>query len=147
MLKLRWTSLFAAAFLATAVAADPKIIEPLEAIEQFGGFAVSDGSSYFSFSKDGSFESGPIRSSGRTMSGRWAKGTNGRLVATAKLGWENGFQPAAAQYRRVVFHVSYLTKRAVPIALESGKPAEIFDSYFFIDEMTSIPTPPEEIKK
>lgn len=128
------------------VAAADTLIPPLQAIEEFGGISISDGSSYFSFSKDGSFQSGPLGLSGRTMRGRWTKDADGRLVATVKLGWINGYF-SDDQYRRVVFFISHLTKRTVPLKPDFGTSAEVFDSYLFIDGMTVIPKPPEEIPK
>ena len=150
MARSPWASFFAAYCIATAaaMAAEPVLYEPYEAIEKFGGFAVSDGSSYFSFSKDGTFISGPMRGeSGRTMTGRWAKAKDHRfLIATVKLGWDNGFQPAQPEYRRVAFLVSYLRKSPKPTTPMHERSIEIFDSYFLIDEMTIIPQPPEEPK-
>ena len=144
MLKTLLFLFFSAASLVAA--ADDTLIPPLKAIEQFGGIAISDGSSYFRFSKDGSFESGPIGISGRTMKGHWTKNSDGFFVATARLGWVNGIS-SGDQYRRIVFHISHVTKRAVPLKPGFGTSAEIFDSYFLIDEMVSIPKPAEEIPK
>jgi hypothetical protein len=118
------------------------------AIEQFGGISICDGSSFFTFSKDGSFESGPLGMSGRTMKGHWTKDADGHLVATARLGWINGAS-SGDQYRRIVFFISHVSKRK-----EEGDkirhgfaPSTLFDSYFFIEEMMSIPKPREEIPK
>jgi hypothetical protein len=125
-------------------------IPPLQAIQEFGGTSVSDGSSYYTFSKGGSFDSGPLTASGRTMKGRWVKDADGRLVATARLGWINGLS-SGDQYRHIVFYVSNVSKRAEPAtpAVMPGfsTSAEFFDSYFYIDEMTPIPKPSEEVAK
>lgn len=139
-------TLFILLFSVLVATAGDTLIPPLKAIEEFGGIAVSDGSSYYTFSKDGSFESGPLGMSGRTMSGRWVKDADGRLIATASLGWVNGIS-SGDQYRRIVFFISHVSKRTEPAKPRFGTTAELFDSYFFIDEMTPIPKPPEAIPK
>ena len=133
----------ASSFVATAA---DTLIAPLQAIEQFGSVAIADGSSYFEFSKDGSFHSGPLGMSGRTMKGYWTKDADGHLVATVRLGWINGFPPEN-EYRRIVFFISHVTKRAVPLKPDFDPSTEIFDSYFFIDGMTTIPKPEKDIPK
>ena len=139
-------TLFVLLLSALAANASETLIPPLKAIQDFGGIAVGDGSSYYTFSKDGSFESGPLGMSGRTMTGRWAKDSDGRLIATVRLGWVNGLS-SGDQYRRIVFFISHVSRRAEPAKPRFGTSAELFDSYFFIDEMTPIPKPAEEISK
>jgi len=128
------------------VLADDTLIPPLKAIEQFGSISVSDGSSYYMFAKDGSFQSGPLGQSGRTMTGRWSKDADGRLVATAKLGWINGIS-SKDQYRRIVFFISHVSNRAVEPNPNPFFHRVPFDSYFFIDEMTVIPKPEKDFPK
>ena len=141
--RIMLKSFFLLLFSVLVATASDTLIPPLKAIQEFGGISISDGSSYYTFSKDGSFESGPLRLSGRTMNGRWVKDANGRLIATVRLGWVNGLS-AGDQYRRIVFFISHVSKRAQPPKLRFGFPAELFDSFFFIDEMKSIPKPREK---
>ena len=123
------------------VLATDLMLSPIEAIERFGSFTVSDGSSYFTFLKGGSFDSGPIEESRRAMKGRWAKDDN-LLVATVKLGWVNGIT-SGNDYRRMVFYIPSVSRTEPPkfTAPVIGKHMEIFAGYFIIDEMTKIPKP------
>src|SRR4051812_7551727 len=59
---------------------------PLKAIEQFGSISITDGSSFFTFSKDGAFRSGPLGKSGREFEGHWTA-NDGKITVIAKLGW------------------------------------------------------------
>ena len=126
-----------------ATAADT-VIAPLQAIEQFGAITIGDGSSFFKFSNDGTFESGPLDQSGRTMKGYWTKGTNGRLVVTARLGWINGLS-SRDQYRRIIFYIAHVSKAAERPNTPMWRRTPEFDSYFFIDEMTAVPKPEKAI--
>jgi hypothetical protein len=128
-----------------AAANDP-FIPPLRQIEQSGSICVGDGSSYFMFAKDGTFQSGPLGMSGRTMTGRWTHDDDGRFVVTAKLGWMNGIIPAD-QYRRIVFHIYYVTKRTNELKVPFLSSTEVSDSYFLIEEMTIIPKPERDFQK
>ena len=115
-------------------------IPPLKQIEQFGSICIGDGSSYFMFAKDGSFKSGPLGISGRTMTGRWVTNTDGRFVVTAHLGWINGIYPND-HYRRIVFYIPYVTKRAFELKVPFLSSTEVSESYFLIEEMAAISKP------
>ncbi len=129
--------LCAAPLIATA---EEDSFSPLKAIKQFGGISITDGSSFFTFSKDGSFRSGPLGISGREFEGHWTA-DGPRLVVTAKLGWINGVS-TGHDYRRIVF-VIYSVRRRPPENKPSlgGAQPELFDCYFLIDELVSIPEP------
>ncbi len=75
------------------------------------------------------------------MKGCWSEDANGRLVALVELGWVNG-ESMPDQYRRIAFFISHVIKRAEPLKPYIGTTAEMFDSYFFIDETAAIPKPP-----
>ena len=119
------------------------LLEPGKAIEQFGAITIGDGSSFFTFSKDGSFNSGPLGMSGRTMKGYWFKDEDGMFVVTAKFGWINGLS-LDEQYRRIVFRISHVSRH-----VKEGKTPHVaepdFDSYFLINEMITIPKPEKPI--
>ncbi len=119
-------------------ASDDTAIAPLKAIEQDGSISISDGSSFFTFTKDGSFQSGPLGVSGRTFEGHW---TAHELTFTveAKLGWMNGLS-TGKDYRRIVFVIYDVRKRPSETKPSFG-PAVLYDSYFLIDELVSIPKP------
>lgn len=120
------------------------VLEPMKAIEQFGAITIGDGSSFFSFAKDGSFNSGPLGQSGRTMKGYWSKDEDGRFVVTAKFGWINGLS-LDEQYRRIVFRISHVSKNAKKGITSPWTAEPDFDSYFLIEEMTTIPKPEKPI--
>ncbi len=120
--------------------ANSATMEAFEAIERFGKITLCDGSSYYTFTKKGTFTSGPLTMSGRTLRGRWSKDPNGRLVAIAREGWDNGWS-TGDDYRRIAFHVGYVTKRPRPLPLSYGPVLFVFDGYFIIDEMIATPKP------
>ena len=118
---------------------DGEAMAPEAAIEKFGNLTVSDGSSYFTFNKDGTFRSGPLGDSGRTFEGRWKKTGRGGFTAVAKMGWDNGVQPQD-EYRRIVILISGFVKL---LAGEKSKAfhvgsGQLFDGCFMIDEMVRI---------
>ena len=80
------------------------------------------------------------------MSGRWVKGADGRLIVTAKIGWINGIS-SGDQYRRIVFYISHVSKRVEPTKPSFAASTELFDSYFFIEEMTPISKPTDGLPK
>lgn len=141
MQKLLLLLFLIVSFRAAAAADAP--ISALEAIEQFGRVSVSDGTSYFSFAKDGSFDSGPLDLSGRTLRGRWINGVDGRIVVTARLGLKNGIS-SGNQYRRIVFFIWHVSRRAREPATTAEPPASRFDSHFLIEEMLQIPKPSKD---
>lgn len=137
--------LIAALFcLSGSLAFSADLLEPMKAIEQFGAITIGDGSSYFSFAKDGSFQSGPLNISGRTMKGYWIKGENGRFVVTARLGWINGVS-TGNEYRRIVFQIWNGSKNGKKTMIAPGLAEPDFDCYFLIDEMITIPKPAKPI--
>lgn len=120
------------------------VLAPMKAIEQFGAITIGDGSSFFSFAKDGSFNSGPLGQSGRTMKGYWSKDEDGRFVVTARMGWINGLS-LPDQYRRIVFRISHVSKNGKKGITSPWTAEPDFDSYFLIEEMTTIPKPAKPI--
>jgi len=114
-------------------AAEEPSIPALKAIEKFGSITIADGSSFFTFSKDGSFHSGPLSQSGRTFEGHWkADGLKFTVIAT--LGWLNGLSKFD-DYRRIVFVIYDVRKKP------SAPHPNLVDAYFLIDELVEIPKP------
>jgi hypothetical protein len=110
-------------------------------MEKYGSFAISDGSSWYSFSKDGTFKSGPMGMSGRTLEGNWTAAGDDTFSIVAKYGWMNGLN-FPGDYRRIVFRISFLEKRpAKGEWLRFGSSPEIFDAYWHIDEFVKVPKP------
>ena len=83
---------------------------PDPAIEmQESGITLTDGSSFYTFAKDGTFSSEPLGVSGRTFKGHWkledhSAGTAAKVIVEAKLGWINGMS-ANDDHRRIVFFI------------------------------------------
>jgi hypothetical protein len=128
-----------AAMVATVDAAEPTYW-PQEAFDKFGGFTITDGSSYFTFSKDGKFKSGPVGLSGRELRGTWVLADRTELTVSAQVGWMNGLQPQD-EFRRIVFRISSLRKRPAPSGVHFADLDELFDSYCLIEEFVKIPKP------
>ena len=80
------------------------------------------------------------------MNGKWKKDSDGRFVVTAELGWINGISQRD-HWRRIVFFISHVTSRPASAKMLFGAQPESFDSYFFIDEMTAIPKPQDDLKQ
>ena len=136
-MKIIFLALFSV--VAALGAAEPTYA-PQEAINRFGSFTITDGSSYFTFSQDGKFRSGPMGMSGRELSGTWTVADKTELTVIAQVGWINGLQPRD-DYRRIVFRVSTLRKRPALATISLGAPAELFDSYCLVEEFVKIPKP------
>ena len=116
------------------------------------GIVLLDGSSSYTFSKDGRFTSAPLDMSGRTFEGKWeilegkSEGTV-KVIVKAKEGWINGIH--SPNYRRIVFII--WSGKTVPYITPddpTGKSAIMFQSpktyfkcYWLIDEMTKIQAP------
>lgn len=129
--------------LSGSLAFSADVLEPIKAIKQFGAITINDGSSFFTFSEGGAFRSGPLGISGRTMNGYWSVNDDGQFIVTVRLGWVNGIS-ARNQYRRIVFHISHVSKRAGQPG-SAINPGDDFDSYFLIEEMTTISKPEKPI--
>ncbi len=129
------------AVAATCATADDAYLSPLKAIEQFGRISISDGSSFYTFSKDGSFHSGPLGISGREFDGHWTADDT-RFTVIAKLDWMNG-DSTGHDYRRIVFVIYYVEKyppEKKP-SVASQPHLDLWNSYFLIDELEKIPEP------
>jgi hypothetical protein len=111
------------------------------------GLTLIDGSSSYTFSKDGSFSSRPLDSiCGRTFTGKWVR-IDERVEVTAEEGWVNGIH--SPSYRRIVFIIG--SGKSVPyimpddptgkLAIVLQNPKTYFKCYWLIDEMTKIQAP------
>lgn len=127
---------------------------PDPAIElQASGITLTDGSSSFTFAKDGTFVSAPLGMSGRTLKGHWkleehAAGLPAKVVVEAKAGWVNGMSLDHDHRRMVFFIYSGKTVRyerpkggdGKPLVLGSF-PESYYQCYWIIDEFTKIAKP------
>ena len=150
-----WLSFLSAALLLTVVSVfatnEDASFSPLNAIKHFGSITIADGGSYFTFSKDGAFHSGPLGMSGRELDGHWTAragetGDATTFTVIAKAGWMNGLE-VNDDYRRIVFEIYDVQKRGSNQKPTSFAPAPLFDGYYYIDELVRIPKPPDEKAK
>ena len=125
----------------TATAADPSYT-PAQALEKFQRFTLSDGASYYSFAKAGGFSSGPMGMSGRELKGTWQDAGDKHFTVVAEEGWMNGIsQPG--NFRRMVFVIYDVHPREIQPEVRTGLPGnwDLFDGYFFIEEVSIIVPP------
>jgi hypothetical protein len=114
-----------------------ELLDPVETIEADGSIALTDGSSYYVFSKGGDFFSGPLGTSGRTLEGRWSEEGKGRFVVTAKRGWLDGL--SSESHHRIVLSIGAGQKK--PLRNERIPAIMEFATYFLIEEFVEIPDP------
>jgi|GEM_PF-2523625 len=122
------------------------LLDPVKAIENDGSITLTDGSSYYTFTREGDFTSGPVGITGRTLEGRWTSPQKGRFVVTARRGWledtaKSGgtAKPVPATSHRIVFQIGDGTKKVIrspriPAMME-------FTAYFLIEEFVEISAP------
>ena len=119
-----------------------KTLQPNDVLRVDGSLALTDGSSYFVFERDGSFHSFPCSLSGRTFQGTWTAPYDSPCLFTveAAASWVNGVS-ALNDYRKIVFVVYRGNKKAVTATFGvAAPPKEVWDGYFIIDELTKIKT-------
>jgi hypothetical protein len=141
-MKIIYLALLSVVAAVAGVSAAEPTYWPQEALDKFGAFTITDGSSYFTFSRDGKFKSGPMGLSGRELNGTWTVADKTEMTVIARVGWMNGHQPQD-DYRRIVLSISSLRKRerATQPTVSFGAPADLFDGYFYIEEFVKIPKP------
>jgi len=134
--------IFAAILLASlpqVSLAEEAEIPPIQAIQEKGSVTISDGSSFHTFRKDGTFDSGPLGICGRTISGRWRLDERSRpntvFVVDGRWGWING-PSRSDDHRRIVFYIWSGKFRKASVE-EDHRCPEIFQCYFLIEELVS----------
>lgn len=126
-------------FLPALLQAAEETISPEKAIHSKGSITISDGSSFYTFREDGSFQSGPCGISGRLITGKW-KISNDRpdslFIVDGEWSWMNG---ASLQddLGRIVFDIRPgVFRKASKEEQQFTLSSEIFECYFLIDELT-----------
>jgi hypothetical protein len=132
--------------VAVLFAAEPSY-SPQQALDKFGSFTITNTSSYFTFLKNGSFDSGPLGMSGEQLRGTWTSSDGTNFTVTAKQGWVNGIN-LPDEYRRVAFRIGTLRKPPLkPTEIRPGvflAARESFDCDCSIGKAISIPKPKDE---
>ncbi len=129
-------ALFLLASLPLVYLAEEAAISPIQAIEKKGSVTISDGASFYTFRKDGAFDSGPLGFRGRTISGRWRLDKSRPYEAfdvDGQWGWING-PSRSDDHRRIVFDIQAGKFRKAS-AEEGHWCPEIFQYYFLIEEL------------
>ncbi len=142
------------AFGSAALAAPAPSVPPsaYQIIQKEGRLAFTDGSSYYDFERNGTFYSGPLGLSGRTIEGTWKLATvndfAGPLVIQGTWGWANGF--SAVNDRREMTMAVY-PRTGQPKRKEdeanlspvgsAPRRAKLRSCYFVIDELVALPKP------
>jgi len=124
--------------LPLACPAEDQVAEPALAIQERGSITVSDGSSFYTFNKDGTFLSGPWGISGRMIEGRWRQepGSRNRFLVEGRWSWMNGTS-LPHDFRKMVVVVYPGTFNKVPKdRLGFASVDEILDCYFIIDGLS-----------
>ena len=137
---------------ALAVPVPPTPPSAYQIIEKEGRLAFTDGSSYYDFEKDGTFHSGPLGLSGRTIEGTWKLATTndfaGTLVIQGMWSWMNGIS-AINDKREMMMSVYPRTgqpeKKGSDAVLSpvgvAPRRAKLRSCYFVIDELVALPKP------
>lgn len=116
---------------------------PEKIIQNEGQFVFSDGSSYFRFVKGGSFLSGPLRGSGRTIIGTWKTNPgSSSFEVMGKLGWLNGLSESDAVTIKMVMVIYPPQDEEKEIkafwAAHATQPIRVYKPYFFIQQLTAL---------
>lgn len=116
--------------------------EPLQIIENEGQFIFTDGSSYYSFKKDGTFISEPLGISGREITGTWEL-QDRVFVIQGRWSWMNGLSPRD-DYRRMKLAIyrPVSTEIVESLSLVDGNVnVKIYKCYFVVEELQKIARP------
>src|SRR4051812_29361738 len=109
-------------------------------IKEEGQIIVADNSSYYLFKADGSFESGPLGLSGRTIDGRWKQRYMNHFVIEGKWEWINGLSPKE-DYRRMTLIIGaahgFEQKESVSAATHA-EPGRVYNCYLLVEELVTL---------
>ncbi len=125
-------------FLPFLLQAAPDSISAEKAIQAKGSITISDGSSFYTFREDGSFQSGPRGLSGRVITGKW-KIRNDRpmsiFIVDGEWSWMNG-SSLNDDFGRIVFDIRPgVFRKTSAEERQFTLSGEVFECYFLIDEL------------
>lgn len=116
----------------------------LDIIKKEGQFVFTDGSSYYRFSSDGAFDSGPLSISGRTINGKWKSDGDYKFIIEGVWSWVNGMS-SINDRRRLVLTVQPAfilqpapdepTRNFIP---DSKTNPKIYKCYFTLEELVKL---------
>jgi hypothetical protein len=115
-------------------------------IQKEGQFMFADGSSYFLFKKDSSFESGPLGISGRSITGTWKRAGENSLVIEGNWSWVNGLSDpndirrlTITVYSPFILQPDRESDRAKIRARRYPAQTPLYKCYFIVDELMKMP--------
>ena len=126
---------------AIADTAKPSTDKVSDILKKEGQFVFTDASSYFRFNKDGTFDSGPLKVSGRTIRGKWKAEGDYSYVVEGDWGWLNGVSPKVDRRKLTLYVFPPLSEQTMdPEQLEfipkkSKTAIKIHKCYVVIDEI------------
>ena len=145
-MKLLLITFIYLALVAANYGAD-QTISPLDGIRENKSITISDGSSFYTFRDDHSFQSGPLQMGGRTITGRWRvsnEHADGRFIVEGTWSWINGLS-SLDDFREIQFDVRPGTfRKTTDTEKRFTLSPEIFECYFLIDKLTRISRLPAE---
>jgi hypothetical protein len=109
----------------------PTLVYFEQVIKSEGTVSISDGSSIFSFNKDGKFTQEPLGLSGMTVNGKWKVANNTIFTITGNWSWINGLSPES-DYRKMIM---FIYPGEFGSLDRFGEPVRIYRTYFIIDEL------------
>jgi hypothetical protein len=112
--------------------------EPIDVISKEGQLCITDGSSIYTFKKDGTFELRPVGMSGREIKGIWKtkKDNSALMEITGQWIWMNGeFSPN--DFRKMVLAIYPLSGEKEKVGLSN---TEVYKCYFVIEELSKGPS-------
>lgn len=143
LLSLHFASLFVLGPVALA-----RADEAAEIVKREGRCAFTDSHNFYVFDKDGTFESGPLGKSGRTIIGTWTPDGSNHFVVEGLWGWMNGLSPTHDRRRMTVYFSPHDVKpnpRGTGPHFYTRKEGitKVYDGYFIVDELVKL-TPPSK---
>ena len=115
-----------------------------DVLKKEGQFVFIDGSSYYRFNKDGTFDSGPFGVSGRTIRGKWKSEGDYTFVIEGDWAWQNGPSPKVDRRRLTLSVFPPLSEQQVDaeqldfIPKKSKTAIKVHRCYAVIDELTKM---------
>ena len=120
---------------------EERTVSPLEAIREKGVVIVSDGSSFYTLRKDGSFASGPLAEQGRAITGTWKpdeRMPDRRFVIEGNWSWINGKWPANDRRRMVLDILPGRQRKTTEEERRFTLGEEFLEGYFLVEELVPL---------
>ncbi len=132
--------------LAAVVSGAEQIVDdsPQAAINKYGAITLQDKISYYTFTKGGTFTSGPLDlMGGRSLTGTWTLANQTNFTVVAEWGWINGVS-VRGDFRTLVFTIPSARKPGAsdpPITAKAilGTPTNMINGPLTLQGFTNAP--------